>query len=78
MILIRFMKRGEPSDLQNHLPYIRNGSSVYYYGSEVRKMLNRGMAITAVDYINAHRPREKIKYSFLKTNSGYDGYASSY
>jgi aspartyl-tRNA(Asn)/glutamyl-tRNA(Gln) amidotransferase subunit A len=43
------------------------------YGEDVRRMLEMGLEITAVKYINAlYKWREKIKDAFLKAMSGYD------
>ena len=42
------------------------------YGDDVIKMLDKGMQITAVHYINAHKWKEEIKQSFLRAVEGYD------
>lgn len=42
------------------------------YGEDVIKMLDKGMQITAVHYINAHKWKEEIKQSFLKAIEGYN------
>lgn len=42
------------------------------YGEDVLRMLDKGMQITAVDYINAHKWKEEIKQSLLKAIDGYD------
>jgi aspartyl-tRNA(Asn)/glutamyl-tRNA(Gln) amidotransferase subunit A len=43
------------------------------YGEDVRRMLEMGLEITAVHYINAlHKWRQEIKDAFLKAMSGYD------
>ena len=43
------------------------------YGQDVRRMLEMGLEITAVKYINAlHKWRQEIKDAFLKAMSGYD------
>jgi aspartyl-tRNA(Asn)/glutamyl-tRNA(Gln) amidotransferase subunit A len=45
------------------------------YGEDVIKMLEKGLEVRAVDYINAlHKSRQQIKNAFLKTMSagGYD------
>jgi aspartyl-tRNA(Asn)/glutamyl-tRNA(Gln) amidotransferase subunit A len=43
------------------------------YGEDVRRMLEMGLEITAVKYINAlYKWREKIKDAFLKAMSGFD------
>jgi aspartyl-tRNA(Asn)/glutamyl-tRNA(Gln) amidotransferase subunit A len=44
------------------------------YGEDVIKMLEKGLEITAVNYINAlHKSRQEIKDAFLKAMSEYDG-----
>jgi aspartyl-tRNA(Asn)/glutamyl-tRNA(Gln) amidotransferase subunit A len=43
------------------------------YGSDVILMLQKGMEVTAVDYINAiKKVRHKIKNAFLKAMTGFD------
>src|SRR5918995_5456540 len=43
------------------------------YGEDVIKMLEKGLEITAVNYINAlHKSRQEIKDAFLKAMSEYD------
>lgn len=42
------------------------------YGDDVIKMLDKGLEITAVHYINAQKWREEIKQSFLKAVEGCD------
>lgn len=42
------------------------------YGKDVITMLDRGMEITAVHYINAHKWREQIRESFLRAVEGFD------
>lgn len=43
------------------------------YGSDVIAMLERGLDITAVDYIKAQEARLKLKSAFLKSMKGLDG-----
>ena len=47
-------------------------SRPYYYGSDVRTMLQIGLEITVVEYINAHKWRQEIKNAFLKAMADYD------
>jgi aspartyl-tRNA(Asn)/glutamyl-tRNA(Gln) amidotransferase subunit A len=48
-------------------------SRLQEYGEDVRRMLEMGLEITAVKYINAlYKCREAIKDAFLKAMSGYD------
>ena len=42
------------------------------YGENVIVMLERGMEITAVEYINAHKMRKEIRTAFLETMKDYD------
>ncbi|HEX5978248.1 MAG TPA: amidase family protein, partial [Nitrososphaeraceae archaeon] len=42
------------------------------YGENVIVMLERGMEITAVEYINAHKMRKEIRTAFLKGMADYD------
>src|ERR671911_332448 len=42
------------------------------YGENVIVMLERGMEITAVEYINAHKMRKEIRTAFLKAMKEYD------
>jgi aspartyl-tRNA(Asn)/glutamyl-tRNA(Gln) amidotransferase subunit A len=43
------------------------------YGGDVIRMLQKGLEVTAVHYINAlHKWRQEIKDAFLKAMSGYD------
>jgi aspartyl-tRNA(Asn)/glutamyl-tRNA(Gln) amidotransferase subunit A len=43
------------------------------YGEDVIRMLQKGLEVTAVHYINAlHKWRQEIKDAFLKAMSGYD------
>ena len=43
------------------------------YGEDVISMLDRGVEITAIHYINAHKWREEIREALLKAMSGLDG-----
>jgi aspartyl-tRNA(Asn)/glutamyl-tRNA(Gln) amidotransferase subunit A len=42
------------------------------YGENVIVMLERGMEITAVEYINAHKMRNEIRTAFLEAMKDYD------
>jgi aspartyl-tRNA(Asn)/glutamyl-tRNA(Gln) amidotransferase subunit A len=42
------------------------------YGEDVVTMLDRGMQITAVHYISAHKWRDQIRESFLRAVEGFD------
>jgi aspartyl-tRNA(Asn)/glutamyl-tRNA(Gln) amidotransferase subunit A len=42
------------------------------YGENVIVMLERGMEITAVEYINAHKMRKEIRTAFLEAMKDYD------
>jgi aspartyl-tRNA(Asn)/glutamyl-tRNA(Gln) amidotransferase subunit A len=42
------------------------------YGQNVVVMLEKGMEVTAVEYINAHKSRMEIKTAFLKAMTDYD------
>ena len=42
------------------------------YGDNVIVMLEKGMEITAVDYINAHKMRKEIRTAFLRAMTDYD------
>jgi aspartyl-tRNA(Asn)/glutamyl-tRNA(Gln) amidotransferase subunit A len=42
------------------------------YGQNVIVMLEKGMEVTAVEYINAHKSRMEIKTAFLKSMTDYD------
>jgi aspartyl-tRNA(Asn)/glutamyl-tRNA(Gln) amidotransferase subunit A len=42
------------------------------YGDNVISMLEKGMEITAVEYIHAHKMRKEIRTAFLKVMTGYD------
>ena len=42
------------------------------YGDNVIVMLEKGMEITAVDYINAHKMRKEIRTAFLRAMTEYD------
>jgi aspartyl-tRNA(Asn)/glutamyl-tRNA(Gln) amidotransferase subunit A len=42
------------------------------YGENVIVMLERGMEITAVEYINAHKIRREIRTAFLEAMKDYD------
>ena len=42
------------------------------YGQNVIVMLEKGMEITVVEYINAHKLRMEIKTAFLKAMTDYD------
>ena len=42
------------------------------YGDNVIVMLEKGMEITAVDYINAHKMRKEIRTAFLRAMKDYD------
>jgi aspartyl-tRNA(Asn)/glutamyl-tRNA(Gln) amidotransferase subunit A len=64
----RAIRLGESAAV--HKEWLR--SRPYDYGSDVRTMLQMGLEITAVEYINAHKWRQEIKNAFLKAMADYD------
>lgn len=64
----RAIRLGESAAVHEQWIKTRHGE----YGQNVIVMLEKGMEITAVEYINAHKLRMEIKTAFLKAMTDYD------
>jgi aspartyl-tRNA(Asn)/glutamyl-tRNA(Gln) amidotransferase subunit A len=64
----RAIRLGESAAVHKEWIESRRGD----YGEDVIVMLERGMEITAVEYINAHKTRKEIRTAFLKAMKDYD------
>jgi aspartyl-tRNA(Asn)/glutamyl-tRNA(Gln) amidotransferase subunit A len=64
----RAIRLGESAAVHEQWIKTRRGD----YGGNVIVMLEEGMEITAVEYINAHKMRREIKAAFLNAMKGYD------
>jgi aspartyl-tRNA(Asn)/glutamyl-tRNA(Gln) amidotransferase subunit A len=64
----RAIRLGESAAVHERWIKTRRGE----YGQNVIVMLEKGMEITAVEYINAHKLRMEIKTAFLKAMTDYD------
>jgi aspartyl-tRNA(Asn)/glutamyl-tRNA(Gln) amidotransferase subunit A len=64
----RAIRLGESAAVHKEWIESRRGD----YGENVIVMLERGMEITAVEYINAHKMRKEIRTAFLKAMKEYD------
>jgi aspartyl-tRNA(Asn)/glutamyl-tRNA(Gln) amidotransferase subunit A len=64
----RAIRLGESAAVHEQWIKTRRGD----YGGNVIVMLEKGMEITAVEYINAHKMRREIKAAFLNAMKGYD------
>jgi aspartyl-tRNA(Asn)/glutamyl-tRNA(Gln) amidotransferase subunit A len=64
----RAIRLGESAAVHEQWIKTRRGE----YGQNVIVMLEKGMEVTAVEYINAHKLRMEIKTAFLKAMTDYD------
>jgi len=64
----RAIRLGESAAVHEQWIKTRRGD----YGGNVIVMLEKGMEITAVEYIKAHKMREEIRTAFLNAMKGYD------
>src|SRR5215216_3300344 len=64
----RVIRLGESAAVHKEWIESRRGD----YGENVIVMLERGMEITAVEYINAHKMRKEIRTAFLEAMKDYD------
>jgi aspartyl-tRNA(Asn)/glutamyl-tRNA(Gln) amidotransferase subunit A len=64
----RAIRLGESAAVHEQWIKTRRGQ----YGQNVIVMLEKGMEVTAVEYINAHKLRMEIKTAFLKAMTDYD------
>ncbi|HEU4443969.1 MAG TPA: amidase [Nitrososphaeraceae archaeon] len=64
----RAIRLGESASVHKEWIESRRGD----YGENVIVMLERGMEITAVEYINAHKMRKEIRTAFLEAMKDYD------
>ena len=64
----RAIRLGESAAVHKEWIESRRGD----YGENVIDMLERGMEITAVEYINAHKMRKEIRTAFLEAMKDYD------
>lgn len=64
----RAIRLGESAAVHEQWIKTRRGD----YGGNVIVMLEKGMEVTAVEYINAHKMRSEIKAVFLNAMKGYD------
>lgn len=64
----RAIRLGESAAVHKEWIESRRGD----YGENVIVMLERGMEITAVEYINAHKMRKEIRTAFLEAMKDYD------
>jgi aspartyl-tRNA(Asn)/glutamyl-tRNA(Gln) amidotransferase subunit A len=64
----RAIRLGESAAVHEQWIKTRRGE----YGQNVLVMLEKGMEVTAVEYINAHKLRMEIKTAFLKAMTDYD------
>jgi aspartyl-tRNA(Asn)/glutamyl-tRNA(Gln) amidotransferase subunit A len=62
------IRLGESAAVHNEWIKSRRGE----YGENVIVMLEKGMEITAIQYITAHKMRKEIRTAFLKTMTDYD------
>ena len=64
----RAIRLGESAAVHEQWIKTRRGD----YGDNVIVMLEKGMEITAVEYINAHKMRKEIRTAFLRAMTDYD------
>jgi aspartyl-tRNA(Asn)/glutamyl-tRNA(Gln) amidotransferase subunit A len=64
----RAIRLGESAAVHEQWIKTRRGQ----YGQNVIVMLEKGLEVTAVEYINAHKLRMEIKTAFLKAMTDYD------
>ena len=64
----RAIRLGESAAVHEQWIKTRRGE----YGQNVIVMLEKGLEVTAVEYINAHKLRMEIKTAFLKAMTDYD------
>lgn len=65
----RAFRLGESAAVHSEWMKTRRGE----YGSDVLAMLEKGLEITAVEYIKAQTMRQNLKSAFLKSMKGLDG-----